>query len=306
MFSGNKIALQLASAGLAALFIHGGVANATSITFDRLPSSMDTGGVFQNVNDSGYTVEATGSWFWISTGDSCLPACADNGTQYLTTQIGPEPIAVYKNDAGLFDLVSFDYGETHIGNRSAASYINVTGFVQDGTVVTETVFLDFVNDAAGPLVDFQTAVLPDTFRNLTMVHFATDEHFKVFSLDNIVVNDLDAEMLIPTQCEQDFPEISVTTTGGGQSSAVNAQIQVAFSGHIMTQAGLTSGGKNTVSICPGTVVNYEILVDQSMASCTLNGAPLNLSGRLATGHVMICNNKGTGSDTDRFSIRNGR
>ncbi len=306
MISANAIKKQLASASLITLFTYAGFVNASDITFDRLPSSMDTGGVFHSVTDSGYTVEATGNWFWISTGTSCTPDCADNGTQYLATQIGPEPIAVYKNDAGLFDLVAFDYGETHIGNRSAASYINVTGFVQDGSVVTETVYLDFVNDGTGPLADFQTAVLPDTFRNLTMVYFATDEHFKVFSLDNIVMNDLEAEVMIPTQCEMDFPDIRVISTGGGQSGAVNQQIQVVFTGHIMTQTGLTTGGKNSVSICPGTVVNYEILSIQGEASCTLNGLPLNSTGRLATGQVMICNNKPTGQDTDRFSIKSGR
>ena len=45
-----------------------------------------------------------------------------------------------------------------------------------------------------------------------------------------------------------FPEISVTTIGGDQSSAVNALIQVAFNSHIMMQTGMTSGGKNAVSI----------------------------------------------------------
>ena len=280
-------------------------ATVTIITFDRLPSSWETGPV-NSVTDSGFTVEATSSAFFVSTGfgSDCTPECVEKDSPFIATQSGGEAFVMHKNDAGLFDLHSFEYAERRVGG-SYAPQIHVTGYVLDGSVVMADVILDGINDGSGPLNDFQTAVLPDTFRNLTSIKFASDGYLEVFSLDTIVVNELSAENIHPTACEETYPVISLVTTGGGQSAAVNDQVQLRFTGQITTEAGLTSGGKNTVTICPGTRVDYEVISTLGTAVCTLNGTPLQPTGQLGDGQQITCSNKPDGSDTDRFTIKGG-
>ncbi|MCW8901728.1 MAG: hypothetical protein OQK95_13770, partial [Gammaproteobacteria bacterium] len=244
---------------------------------------------------------------FISSGsaDDCTPQCAETDSQYMSTQRGDEAILVYKNDAGLFNLHSFQYAERHI-NHEYPEQIHVTGHVLDGSTVTATFLFDGVNDGAGPLVDFQTAVLPDSFRNLTSIEFISDTFSNRYGLDTIVTVELEPGVISPTACEQTYPVTNVTTVGGGQSAVVNEQIQVMFSGHLMTQTGLTGGGKNAVTICPGSRVDYTVIPSDTAASCTINGVPAPLTGKLLEGYQLICNNKPVGSDTDRFTVKAGR
>ena len=148
--------------------------------------------MFLSVTDSGYTVEVTGNGFWLSTGKSCVSDCAYNNKRYLVTLIGHEAIAVYKNNAGLFDLV-YSNMTKHVLVIIVLLLTSMLRFFQDGAVVTETVYLDFVNDGTGPLDDFQKAALPETFHNLTLFYFVPDAHFNISSLDHLA-----AEVLIPT------------------------------------------------------------------------------------------------------------
>lgn len=288
----KKITKLTVAAGLfAAALVQSMTAQAdvTTITFDRLPTSWETGPV-QNVTDSGYTVEAIGLPFYVM---------SDETTQYITTQASSEALVMYKNDADLFDLHSFEYADRHLGTVHP-SQINVTGYVQDGSVVTASFLLDGINNSF-----FRTGILPDTFRNLSSIQFAPDISGDVYALDTIVVNGITTGDIHPTACEQTYPVISLITTGGGQSVAVNEQVQIKFSGQITTESGLTSGGKNTVTICPGTRVDYEVISTLGTAVCTLNGAPLQLTGRLGDGQQITCSNKPDGSDTDRFTIKGG-
>ena len=304
----NILSKGIITSGLVALFLQGTAAYAaTTISFDRLATTAETGFLFYTVVDSGFTVKAERAPFFISTGsaDDCIPECAEADSQYLRPQVGDEAISVFKNDAGLFNLHSFEYAETHVGGEYPAQ-IHVTGHVWDGSVVTATFLFDGVNDGSGPLNDFQTAVLPDSFKNLTSIDFKTDTYFDRYGLDTIVTVELDAGVTSPTACEQTYPVTSATTTGGGQSAVVNEQIKVMFSGHLMTQAGLTSGGKNSVTICPSSRVDYEVMSSTTATSCTINGITAPLTGKLLEGNQLICNNKPAGSDTDRFTVKAGR
>ena len=304
----NILSKGVVTSGLVALFLQGTVAHAvTTISFDRLPTTSDTGALFYSVVDSGFTVKTERAPFFISTGraDDCIPECAETDSQYLRPQVGNEAISVYKNEAGLFNLHSFEYSETHVDGEYPAQ-IHVTGHVWDGSVVTATFLFDGVNDGSGPLNDFQTAVLPDSFINLTSIDFKSDTYGDRYGLDTIVTVELDAGVISPTACEQTYPVTSATSTGGGQSAAVNEQIQVMFSGHLMTQAGLISGGKNAVTICPGSRVGYEVIAYDAATNCSINGATAPLTGKLLEGHQLICNNKPVGSDADRFTVKAGR
>ena len=149
----KKITKLTVAAGLFAAALVQSVtaqANVTTITFDRLSTSWETGPV-QNVTDSGYTVEANGLPFYVM---------SDETTQFISTQAGSEALVMYKNDAGLFDLHSFEYADMHLGTEHP-SQINVTGYVLDGSVVTASFLFDGINNNL-----FRTGVLPDTFRNL--------------------------------------------------------------------------------------------------------------------------------------------
>lgn len=266
-------------------------ADVTTITFDRLATTWETGPV-QNVTDSGYTVETNGLPFYVH---------SEETNQYISTYKGSEALVMYKNDAGLFDLQSFDYAYRRLGTEHPAQ-VNVTGYVQDGSVVTASFLFDDINHNP-----FRTAILPDTFRNLSSIQFVSDISAGVggYDLDTIVVNGLTTENIHPTVCEQTYPVISLVTTGGGQSAAVDGQVQAKFTGQITTESGLTSGGKNTVTICPGTRVDYDVTSTLGTAVCTLNGETIQTTGRLGDGQQIICSNKPDGSDTDRFTIQGG-
>lgn len=107
----------------------------------------------------------------------------------------------------------------------------------------------------------------------------------------------------PTACELDNPVTQVTTIGGGQSPSVNGTLTTTFVGHIMAESGLTSGGRNSVKICPDTGVDYDVMSSVSEAHCTVNGEPG--TGTLSIGDKLICTNKPDGSDVDRFAVKSG-
>lgn len=106
-------------------------------------------------------------------------------------------------------------------------------------------------------------------------------------------------------CAINVPVKMITTSGGGQSTTVNSTVQTTFTGHITTETGLTSGGRNAVKICPGTTVDYETVSSVGTAICSINGVASAASGSMSIGDKLICTNKPDGSDTDRYSVKNG-
>lgn len=109
----------------------------------------------------------------------------------------------------------------------------------------------------------------------------------------------------PIGCPSDYPIAQITSLGGGQNPGTNEQLVTTFTGHITTTQGLTSGGKNTVKICPGTTVRFAATSTTGTASCLINSAATASTGTLAIGDKLICTNKPDGGDTDRFSIKLG-
>ena len=114
--------------------------------------------------------------------------------------------------------------------------------------------------------------------------------------------------MVFSACIDDHPISTIMTTGGGQSASVNDTLLSTFRGHIMTADGLTNHGRNAVTICRGTTVEY------SSGSTVTNGLytrpdclDKNSYGVLAVGDKISCNNKNLGgSDTDRFTVKAGR
>lgn len=104
-------------------------------------------------------------------------------------------------------------------------------------------------------------------------------------------------------CQDIYPLRQVQTEGGGQSPTVNSTLTTLFTGHIITDAGLTSGGKNAVKVCPGTTVDFETTSTAGSGRCNINSSATASTGTLAAGDKLICSNKPDGNDTDRFTIK---
>ena len=101
---------------------------------------------------------------------------------------------------------------------------------------------------------------------------------------------------LPSPCQLAHPLMQITLEGGGQSTTVNATLTEAFTGNIVSHT------NNSVTICNGTVLNYEATSTAGNAVCTISGSPTASTGTVAAGDKLICTNKPTGQDTDRFRI----
>jgi hypothetical protein len=142
--------------------------------------------IYGSVTTSGFLITSQ-SAFYIGGDGFCTPECAQNRTKTLITQIGDVPLFVRHRDGTPFDASSLDYGEKHI-NSQYPTHLIVEGTRIDGTVVSAAFNVDGINDGGGPLVDFQNAVLPNSFRDLTQLSFTTavaGVRGRGFVLDNI-------------------------------------------------------------------------------------------------------------------------
>ena len=102
-----------------------------------------------------------------------------------------------------------------------------------------------------------------------------------------------------TPCFVQYPIRAITLDGGGQSPAVNATLRTRFTGNII---GFSS---NSVTICNGTFLSYEAMSTVGTAVCTISGSPTASAEHVTPGDKLICTNKPTGQDTDRFRIVGG-
>ncbi len=90
------------------------------------------------------------------------PWNTDNGGTYLVTDDfnGPNLLTMSPVAGSTFGLFSIDFAEW-LGTLAAganadfpATSVEVTGFLQGGGTVQQTVIMDFINDGDGPLNDF--------------------------------------------------------------------------------------------------------------------------------------------------------
>ncbi len=83
---------------------------------------------------------------------------------------------------GAYTLISIDVAEYSTVFARPQS-VTLSGTRSDGSIVTTTFTTDGIIDGTGPLNDFQTFYLPDTFRDI--VSLTTDN---IIALDNLVLS----------------------------------------------------------------------------------------------------------------------
>jgi hypothetical protein len=135
----------------------------------------------------------------IEDGVACAPNCPDNGTKYqlslgagfagLLTLHG-EPLPVSCPDCSPFDLFEIDIAEPSPGAGPISLWFQ--GVTASGEALEFGFVSDGVFDGPGGQPDFETVVLPDTFRNLGRVSILVGAPYLGVALDNIVLNEVQA------------------------------------------------------------------------------------------------------------------
>ncbi len=156
---------------------------ASVLTFDDLDINS-----FSSITTDGYTVDASGTGIdFVTPGGAtyCGPACVYNGTNFLMGWLGGS-FTLSKTDGSAFSIFGFDGAETHVERESSwAQSILLTGTKSDGSNVSQSFALDFINDGEGSLNDFQTFSLSSSFTNLVSLQFEGIGGQGWFSVDNV-------------------------------------------------------------------------------------------------------------------------
>lgn len=121
--------------------------------------------------------------------DGTAPSLASNGTPSLIDANFISRPSMTAENGRAFSLVRFDAAERNSSGLNNATSIRVEGARFDGTTVVANFTLDGINDGPGGAGDFETFVLPASFRDLASVtFFAEPEVIRTeFLMDNLVV-----------------------------------------------------------------------------------------------------------------------
>jgi hypothetical protein len=130
----------------------------------------------------------------IADGAACAPNCPDNGTKYQISHVGgfPGSLVISGNpvgsscppDCNTFDLFKIDVAEPSPG--TGPIILSFSALFPSGSEDFNFV-TDGVVDGAGGQADFETVVLPDTFRDLRAVGIVSAAPYLGVAIDNIIV-----------------------------------------------------------------------------------------------------------------------
>jgi hypothetical protein len=130
----------------------------------------------------------------VTDGVGCAPNCPANGTTFQLSYgsgftglltISGEPTPVSCPDCSPFDLFKIDVAEP---TRDAGPIsLGFLGTTADGESVQFDFVSDGIVDGPGGQPDFETVVLPDTFRNLGNVGILVATPYLGVAIDNIIV-----------------------------------------------------------------------------------------------------------------------
>jgi len=169
--------------GLLCLLLGRTVAFADVINFDSVVAQAGNVTEFGRLVVDGFVLTSPHAHV-ITSPVTCGPACADNGTQWIggdTTEI-----TLARQGGGSFSLAAFDAAEAFSQGFQRPRSISLFGmFSRPGGDVETSFVFDAINDATGPLVDFQRFLLDSRWTDLRQVTFQASQGF--FGLDNLVV-----------------------------------------------------------------------------------------------------------------------
>ena len=183
-----------------------GLANATTLTFDTLPTSsaggisitnpfIEQGYLITPINGSSLAAFQEG---WQSNRGS------SNGTTYVGLFNGGHWDGSFQlkafNDS-LFSITSIDLAEyfnsSDWGFGAAATQFVITGDRNDGTQISDSFNMDMISDGVGNAPDFQTHLFSSSWTSLTSITITgTDTNggpmgmpYVYFAFDNILLNE---------------------------------------------------------------------------------------------------------------------
>lgn len=104
--------------------------------------------------------------------------------------------------------------------------------------------------------------------------------------------------VVASTCETKYPQKQVVLNGDG-FAASNKTLQLSFIGNIINTS------STTVTACKSGPLSYTAISSVGMATCKVNGVAKTASGSLVPGDALVCTNKPSGSDTDKFTIYGG-
>jgi len=132
----------------------------------------------------------------VTDGVACAPNCPDNGTIYqLSYGSGFAGFLTISGDPSCLECNPFDLFKIDVAEPSPGSGPIGLSFL--GTTATgESLQFDFVSDGVfdgpGGQPDFETVVLPDTFRDLGNVGILVTAPYLGVAIDNIIVEEIQA------------------------------------------------------------------------------------------------------------------
>ena len=158
--------------------------------------------VYDTVSSQGFVFKAASGPLGVSAaGSDCLPQCASDGTTALfaggvnTPVATVAPVTMSRPDGAGFVLDGLDFAELFqsASQDTSAATLLLTGLLQGGGTVSQSLSLDGLNDGPGGADDFQAAVLgkPWSGSPLAALQFsgfsASGAPNRAFQLDNIAV-----------------------------------------------------------------------------------------------------------------------
>jgi hypothetical protein len=172
----------LRGAAIGALALSAALAHAAPVSFD-----FNTYAPLNGMAVGGFVVNTSDSAFIGNTGH-CGPACVYNGSSYVISM--GVAVGFTRTDGELFSLSSFDGAEAHMNTSWIwARHIRVVGEYANGSTVSTDFLLDGVNDATGPLADFQGFTLSSAYSGLRRVTFSgVGGSANFYTLDNVRFN----------------------------------------------------------------------------------------------------------------------
>ncbi len=167
----------------------------TTIDFEEISVPINNDLDANDVSTSGYLFDVSSDVSKLVNGElffNTEPYSYNNSTYFYVSGTFNNgwtypSVTLTSSDGTPFTLQSMDIGE--VVASLAASEVEITGILNDGSEVSTLIVLDGITDGIGAAVDFETIIFDTSWTGLTSVKFQAinSSGVGVFGLDNIVI-----------------------------------------------------------------------------------------------------------------------